>query len=606
MKALTNTSYLKPLAVTGILLLAALLRCYHLTEIPLTNDELSALNRLRFSSLSELIRQGVMPDGHPALVQVFLFYYTKLTGLSPALIKLPFMLCGTAAVYVAYRVFSRLLNSRTGLLVAAFMATSQFFIMHSQTARPYAPGLLFMLLLTQQLVIVWEGKAQKQHYVFIALLLVLLASTHYLAALTGAVIVMLFVWNAGPFRKPLLVACGAAALLYIPQLPVLIQHMKIGGIGTWLGKPQPGYIIGFLRYLTQFNVLVLLLLPGGIMASLYLLFSGRAAGKRKKLVITIGVFAITYLVLYFYSVWRNPLLQYPALLFATPFLLAFVFYPFTHLPKAGYIMLLFSLIVVQCYALTVSRRHYRLFYDQSYQAVVQDIGRYAGTNTPLLLNGNAPYYFGFYFEREGIKPNILHSRIDTLSYVDFGRLLHSIKADTIVIAHAFDLAPEYFSMARSVFADSVYSAQRAFNETWILARSKAEAIAAPVMQFDSSRTHGAPVQFSLRGPLRFLLEAQVYIMQTGSADPELALSVKNSKGEQVLWRSAFYHAFNPVESRGGNMFVASAIAIPENDVYRFEISVINGKGETFTASQPKVRVSKSNGLLFGTVEPVYP
>jgi hypothetical protein len=605
MKALTNTSYLKPLAVICIVILAALLRCYHLFEIPLINDELSALNRLRFPSFAALIRQGVMPDGHPALVQVFLFYYTKLTGLSPALIKLPFIICGTAGVYVAYRVFGRLLNSRTGLLVAAFMATSQFFIMHSQTARPYAPGLLFVLLLTQQLLVVWEGKAQKRHYVFIALLLVLLASTHYLAALTGAVIVMLFLWNAGPFRKPLLVACGVAALLYIPQLPVLIQHMKIGGIGTWLGKPQPGYIIGFARYLTQFNAWVLVLFGAGIPVSLYLALCRSDEHPRKKLLTLIGVFTITYLVLYCYSVWRNPLLQYPALLFATPFLLAFAFYAFTRLPRPGYIILLFTLIAAQCYALTVSRRHYRLFYDQSYQAVVQDIGKYAGINTPLLLNGNAPYYFDFYFEREGIKPNILHSRIDTLSYADFGKLLHAVKADTIVIAHAFDLAPEYFSMARSVFPDSVYGAQRAFNETWILARSKAEAIAAPVIQFDSSRTHGAPVQFSLRGPLRFLLEAQGYIMQTGSADPELALSVKNSRGEQVLWRSAFYHSFNPVESRGGNVFVASAIAIPENDVYRFEISVINGKGETFTASQPKVRVSKSNGLLFGTVEPVY-
>ena len=58
----------------GVLVLAAVLRLYHLTQIPFANDELSALYRLQFPSFKTLITQGVMPDGHPALVQVFLYY----------------------------------------------------------------------------------------------------------------------------------------------------------------------------------------------------------------------------------------------------------------------------------------------------------------------------------------------------------------------------------------------------------------------------------------------------------------------------------------------------------------------------------------------------
>lgn len=599
---------MKPVAIGALVLLAAFLRCYHLSEIPLTNDELSALDRLRFASFSELISKGVMPDGHPALVQVFLFYYTKLTGLSPVLIKLPFILCGIAGVYVAYRVFSRMFNESTGLLVAAFMAASQFFIMHSQTARPYAPALLFVLLLLQQLLAVADGETRKKHYVLITILLTLLASTHYLALLTGVVLALFFLWHAGQSRKHLLIAYACSAVLYIPQLPVFWQQLQVGGIGLWLGKPQPGFIIDFFRYLVQFNTIVLLLSGAGIIVSLYLLFAGGVTSQqRKKMGIVLGSFVITYGVLYLYSVLRNPLLQFPSLLFAAPCLLAFAFYPATLLPRAVYASVLVVFTTVQVYALTVSRRHYEVFYHQGYKAAVEAISTHATSNTPLLLNGNEPYYFDFYFKRAGFKPNVIHTRIDSLSYTAFDSLLQTIKQDTIVVAHAFGLPLEYFSMARNRFPDSIYCEQHAFNETWILARKKGWTLYGPMVQFGPEKEYGVPVEFTLSGPLRFRLEAYSNIMQPGTgsaADPELALSVKNSRNEPVYWRSNFYHSFNPEGRAGGKIFVASDIVIPAKDTFRFAVFMINGKKESFMASQPKVRVSRSNRLLLGTIEPL--
>jgi hypothetical protein len=60
-----------------ITLAAAFLRFYKLGDFSLSNDELSALNRLQFSNFHDLITKGVMPDFHPALVQVFLIaFYT--------------------------------------------------------------------------------------------------------------------------------------------------------------------------------------------------------------------------------------------------------------------------------------------------------------------------------------------------------------------------------------------------------------------------------------------------------------------------------------------------------------------------------------------------
>ncbi|HYG52763.1 MAG TPA: hypothetical protein VD905_17790, partial [Flavobacteriales bacterium] len=71
-------SQLKPIHL--VLLVAVLLRIPYIFFTSYTHDELSALIRLDFNSISELISKGVLIDYHPPLVQVFLFGYTKLFG----------------------------------------------------------------------------------------------------------------------------------------------------------------------------------------------------------------------------------------------------------------------------------------------------------------------------------------------------------------------------------------------------------------------------------------------------------------------------------------------------------------------------------------------
>ena len=71
-----------------ILLVAITLRFYNYQNIPFTHDEFSALSRTNFNSFSELIDQGVKVDGHPAGIQVFLYYWTKLAGKSEVWVKL--------------------------------------------------------------------------------------------------------------------------------------------------------------------------------------------------------------------------------------------------------------------------------------------------------------------------------------------------------------------------------------------------------------------------------------------------------------------------------------------------------------------------------------
>ena len=125
--------------------LAAGLRFIDLFSLPLTNDETSALMRLNANSVSELLGTVVWNDGHPMLVQVFLWYWTKWFGTAVWVVKLPFLLCGLGSVVLMIQIGKRLGAAWAGLLAAAMLATLQFPLMYSEIARPYAPGLLLSL-----------------------------------------------------------------------------------------------------------------------------------------------------------------------------------------------------------------------------------------------------------------------------------------------------------------------------------------------------------------------------------------------------------------------------------------------------------------------------
>src|SRR6185295_17515643 len=109
-----------------ILAIAAILRFYNYASFSLSNDELSALARLRFNTFSEMIDKGVMIDFHPAGVQVFLFYWIKIFGISELSIRFPFVLFGTGSVFVIYLLGKKWFNSQVGLLSAATLSVLEF------------------------------------------------------------------------------------------------------------------------------------------------------------------------------------------------------------------------------------------------------------------------------------------------------------------------------------------------------------------------------------------------------------------------------------------------------------------------------------------------
>jgi len=130
-----------------IILVATVLRFYAPFDIPYTYDEFSALFRTHFNTFHDLIERGVKVDGHPAGVQVFLYYWTKWFGYSELVVKLPFIILGILSVWLVYKIFTEWVNQTVGLIAAAFVATLQYPVAYSQIARPYISGLFLSLLM---------------------------------------------------------------------------------------------------------------------------------------------------------------------------------------------------------------------------------------------------------------------------------------------------------------------------------------------------------------------------------------------------------------------------------------------------------------------------
>ena len=288
----------------------------------LTHDELSAICRLGYDSFSSLVAEGVKyGDVHPSGVQLFLYLWCSLFGTSAFAVRLPFVAMGIASIALIYAIARRLYGERAAIVPAAIMAFSQYGIYYSVMARPYAPGLFFMLCA----LYFWVRVTQEQNYSLkfllpFALFEALCAYTHYFSLLSAFLLAaagLLFVKRGKTGRY--LLACLAAVLLFLPHVGITAyQLFEKKGIGGWLGTPTPHFLVDYFTYLLHHSIAAVIVAVIGFA----LLFSTKSLSRNAK---TIGIFVAIWVAQfatgYLYSVLRNPLLQMSSLYFVWPMLL---------------------------------------------------------------------------------------------------------------------------------------------------------------------------------------------------------------------------------------------------------------------------------------------
>lgn len=356
----------------GILVVTIVLRFFDLFNIPFTHDEFSTLFRTNFSSFNELIEKGVKIDAHPAGLQVFVYYYKQLFGTSEWVIKMPFLFFGVFSVYLIFKIYRAWFNLTLAFIASAFMATIQYTVMYSQIARPYSSGLFFVLVS----VFCWgklflEKKNTIKYYFFYALSGVLCLYNHHFSALMFALIsfTALFFLSKNQVLK-FIIALIAVGLLYLPHINVFLAQLSLGGLSEWLNKPTPYFLLDYLKYVFQFSYANLILISGLLLFSIFS-FNKKLFFSKQTLLFFSWFFA-PFLIGYFYSVYRAPVLQYSVLIFSFPFLFGVLF---SGLKEQRFVINMFLVIMIvltNVFVLIFQRRHYELFNQSCYEHFILD------------------------------------------------------------------------------------------------------------------------------------------------------------------------------------------------------------------------------------------
>lgn len=357
-----------------ILVVAALLRLWKLGQVPFMHDEFSALFRLRFDNFHDLIQYGVSEnDSHPAGVQVFLYYWTKIVGWNEFWVKLPFALMGIGSVYLIYLIGKQWFNRKVGLLASAFFAVSQLTVFYSQLARPYAAGLFFVLLMTYfwNKILFDTKKPSVGTCIGFAVATWLAALAHnFSTAQAGLIFITGLFFLKKERRKAYWLSGVGALLLYAPHLPVFYQQTFVnGGIGGWLARPDSTFLVDFLQY--TMNYAPLFIFAVGFVIILPFILGKQEKRKRPIRWAAVAWFVIVFAMAFVYSLLREPIIQYSTMLFCYPFLVlaAFSLYRNNTMTMSQTAIIIAAILFIGASSLVVNRRHYDLMYHQGYDQI---------------------------------------------------------------------------------------------------------------------------------------------------------------------------------------------------------------------------------------------
>ena len=390
-----------------ILLIGFSLRMIGVVLHSYSNDELSAVSRLRYDNFSDLIEFGVQKgDMHPAGVQIFMKGWSALFGSSEIAMRLPFVLLATASILLLFLIGKTWFNRRVGLIAAGLLAVLYFPLINTEFARPYSPGLFFVLFTSYHFFrLLLEGKTNVKTIALLAIGFSGAMYSHYFAfffvlfmGFTGLFLLKKNTWKA------YLLSAGIGALLFVPHIPVTIYHLSRGGL-QWLAPPDPDWLAQFLFHAFNESWVVISTLFILVIFGWRKLQKSMLPYKKPVLLVLLWFFGI-YLIGHAYSFVGTPILKFPVMLFAFPFFLLLLAIPISAIPSNK--VVLFGLLLVVGVS-TFQERHYHknihfaLFKEPGLK-MAEWRNKYGSENIYTIYNLNNPNYINFYKNEWGGVP----------------------------------------------------------------------------------------------------------------------------------------------------------------------------------------------------------
>lgn len=428
----------------SVMIFAAGMRLWNVDSWTFTNDELSALNRLHFDSINNLLSDGVSIDAHPLGTQLFLYLWTKLFGISEAAIRIPFVALSLVSTYGIYKIGKTWVHAHLGIIAATIFAGLGFTVTYSILARPYAMGTFaFVLVLwTWTILIKKQLNTPFLGYFGFCISLALCAYTHYFAGLTaGFVFLIGFLFLRKNQRKPYIFSGLGACILFLPHVSIFIkQYQQSNGGTAWLGIPENTAILDFLFYglneswLLISSLIVMLLIRTFI-------FKKQKASKLSLFGVTI--FALASCFSLAYSNYVAPIFQYSILSFAFIGLILsiadLIYFPGIkiHTIQTGFLILI---LIISTFITNDFRIESRF---GTFEKIALCIKSWEKNSDDIIhvSSINHRNYLNYYFNKHGITPEVINLK---LKFDDSG------KRDMQELAQLIDKHQgAYFSYSKS-------------------------------------------------------------------------------------------------------------------------------------------------------------
>lgn len=553
------------LIILALFLLAFILRVIHL-NFSFSNDELSAIFRAFQPDFNELIQQGVKVDGHPAGVQIFLYYWIHLFGTSEWLIRLPFALFGSIAVVFAFLFAKRKLGLTPALLTAIALTSLEFSLIHSQIARPYSSG----LMLAMMAIFFWDKivfpKNNDRNYflinsIVLSVLIAANAYNHYFSALFMFIMAVtgLFYIDRNLLIRYIAI-CTISVLLFIPHLNISLLQLSYGGVGEWLSVPKPQFIIHHIAFIFN-NSWVLLIIVFGLVLTLIISQKEIQTKLWKTRFILFIWFLIPIIIGYLYSIYRNPILQDRVLIFTMPFLLMFIF-SFVSEPKNKMQWAVVFAIGLSILVHTVGiNKYYTTNHFIDFKGIAQEYKNTHSENTRnnilSLQHCNSKKYMQFYlqdssavFEMNEISNNEELMQLKTI--------LHQNKTDFVEFLSTKPQNRIARMMIQSQYANLINEEIDQWNngyylysksESWPLLDSTAEFYQSTDSLNLNNQEYSPGLEISAGNSGSYFLQLQLLFLSDSANLETMVVFAKSKNGENTEWWSVpFKYFMNGVES----------------------------------------------------------
>lgn len=229
--------------LVGILVLASILRFFHLSHESAWADEISTLSVTNPNdSFYTVINNVNLKEGFPYIYFLMMKVFNSISYsvLTPRLFS---AILGIASVYWIYKLGKILFSSNAGHIAAFILAINQFAILTSQEARPYSLYMLFVIVSFYYLVSFIKIPTTKNAVLYgLAAGLLLNTSFYGILNVGSQGLILIFYWflvdkaNKFKYLKDLILAAIIILLFFIPNYFKL--QTLLGFASGWIPEPN--------------------------------------------------------------------------------------------------------------------------------------------------------------------------------------------------------------------------------------------------------------------------------------------------------------------------------------------------------------------------------